>query len=149
MGFVEPEGDPLESCFFRTRSKRPRVGDDVRDAEHLSPLQFNDKRVDRFLPKLVVGAGQVDQVRVVRDRVRDAMLVECRSKLGDVVVGDRLGPPLVVVLGEKLHAIAARLVGSVDRLVITARHRHVCTENCHTISLAVGVSPANPRATIL
>ena len=36
-------------------------------------------------------------------------------KLRRLVVGDRLGPPLVVVLGKQLHAIAARLAARLRR----------------------------------
>lgn len=105
--------------------------DHVGDAQQVCAAQLVGKRIDRALPERVVRAGQVDQVRVVRDRVFDHELSQRAAKSLDVVGCDRLRPPLVVVLGEELDAIAAAAMGNLDGLVVAAGHRHMSAKNGH------------------
>jgi len=44
---------------------------------------------------------------------------------------DRFRPPLVVVLGEKLHYVAAAAAGLFHRFEVTAGDRHVGAEQGH------------------
>jgi hypothetical protein len=98
---------------------------DVGNSQGVGPFDFDHQAVDRLFPELVVGAGEIQEIRGVADRVGDAMLVERVAEEADIFLGDFLSTPLVVVLGEQLHAVTARLLCRIDRLVITAGHRHV------------------------
>ena len=71
----------------------------------------------------------------------DTLTGEGLAEAGDVVVRDLLGPPLVVVLGEQLDAIAADAAGDFGRLVIPAGDRLVSTENGHALKGSVRSSP--------
>ena len=97
-------------------------------------MRLYDERIDRFLPERFVGTAEVDEIRVVGDRVRDA---ETRHRFGKephILVGERLGPPLVVVLGENLHAVAALLGSNFHCLVVATGNRHVGSENRHGLN---------------
>lgn len=104
------------------------MGHDIRNPQSLGPQKFDHEGVDRLLPQRVVGTGQIDQIRVVRDRVTDSQFGERALKAAHIVVGQLLGPPLVVVLGEQLDAIAAGGLGNLDGLVIAAGNRHVSSQ---------------------
>ena len=81
---------------------------DVRDAQPLRPLQFDDERVDRLLPQLV-DPGLARLMRYESWAIGWVMPSRVRASWNRwaVVVRELLGPPLVVVLREQLHAVAA------------------------------------------
>jgi hypothetical protein len=107
------------------------VGHEIWNPEPVGAEHFQNERVDRFLPQRRVGAGQVDEVRIVRQRVDDAKLLQFSLEPVDIVLGKLLGPPLVVVLREKLDAVAFKSVGQLDGLVVAAGNRLVCAEDRH------------------
>ena len=55
--------------------------------------------------------------------MRDLVLGERRPKPRDILRLNRLGPSLIVVLSEQLHAIAAAQRRRIDRFVMTTRNR--------------------------
>src|SRR5215471_13048412 len=64
-------------------------------------------------------------------RMRNLVSLEGRLELRRVVVGQGFGLPLVVVLGEKLHTIAATFGGNFDRSKVAAGNRLVGAEDGH------------------
>lgn len=52
---------------------------------------------------------------------------EC-LKPRDVVIREIFGPPLIVVLGEHLHAVALAGLGRFDRFVVAAGNGHVSAD---------------------
>ena len=125
----------VQPGFFAGGGERAGMRDDVRNAQLIGPLELDDERVERLLPQHLVRAGQIDQVRVMRDRMLDLAISKRRLEARRLILRDRLGPPLVVVLGEELHAVAAATMRSLDRLVIPASNRHVSAKNSHAASL--------------
>ena len=119
----------------------------VRDAQVLGPQHLDDQRVDALAPNGLVWRRQVDQIAIVGDRVSDLQLAQPGLKLRGVVRGQRLGPPLVVVLGEELHAIAATGRRGLDRLVISAGNRLVGTENGHGARISEPTKPPRHEVT--
>ena len=109
----------------------PGVHHEVAQAELLGTLQLDDERLDRTAIEDVVGRREVDQVRVVGRGVAEPGGAEGAAERGDIVVGQVAGLPLVAVLGEELHRVAAEVLGGEESLVIAARDGHVGTEQRH------------------
>jgi hypothetical protein len=85
--------------------------DDVRDAEQIGPMQFFHESIDRLPPQRLVGRGQIYQVGVVGNRVRNLVSGQGFAELLYLVRCDFLRPPLVIVLGEQLDAVTPALGG--------------------------------------
>ncbi len=79
----------------------------IANAEPIGAEHLHHKRVNRFFPKHRIGAGEIDEIRIVRQRMGDAVLLESGFEQPSILVRKLLGAPLVVVLGEDLHAVAA------------------------------------------
>ena len=77
--------------------------------------------------------GQIDQIRVVRERMGDSELAERRLKARRFGLRDRFGPPLIVVLREQLDALAAAVAGGLDGLVVAPRDRLMGAEDGHGV----------------
>ncbi len=71
VDFVERAGDGLDAGGFARGGERTGMGDDIGDAETVGSKELDDERVDGFLPELFVGAGKIDEIRIVGDRVGD------------------------------------------------------------------------------
>ncbi len=63
--------------------------------------------------------------------MRDLLLGQRRAELLHFRRRNLFRPPLVVVLGEELHAVAADGMGGFDGLIIAASNRQVRTEQWH------------------
>ena len=102
--------------------------DHIGNSQLLGPRQLHHHPLDRLVAERSIGRRQVDQIRGVRDRMRDLQLRQRRAKLPRLLLRDRLGPPLRVVLREELHHIAPAPPRLLHRLVIPAGNRHVGAE---------------------
>ena len=86
------------------------------------------QRLDRLFPEGFFGAGQIDQVRRVRDRIGDPRLGKGRPKRPCVLVGERRRVPLIVILREELHRLEPDRPSGVYRTIAPAGDRHVRAE---------------------
>ena len=98
-------------------------------SQGIGSLQLDHHRVDRLLPERLVRAGEIDQIRIVPDRVPHSGTGKCRFECVDLFGRQLLRPPLIVVLGEDLQAFTGRLFASFDRLFKAAGNRHVGAEH--------------------
>ncbi len=71
VDFIQGLDDLLQSRLFAAGRVGARMGHDVRNPQPPRPLQFHDKGIQRFFPEGPIGAGEVDQVGVVSDRMGD------------------------------------------------------------------------------
>ena len=113
---------------------RAGVRHEVGNAECRAALQLVGEGGDRLLPVGVVGAGEIDQVRVVNDHRANAGTFGLGLIKGDVGVGVGLGLPLALVLGEDLHRLDADRGAAGERLADAARDGHVCAKGHETTS---------------
>jgi hypothetical protein len=107
---------------------RPRVGDEVRDAELLAALELGDQLADGALPEGLVGRGGVVEVRVVRAERADAGRLTRRREGAHLVLRDRPRRPLARRAREDLHRLAAGFPSALERAMEAARDRLVRAE---------------------
>ena len=80
MNLVERPNDALQAACLAAGRVSARMSHDVRDAQHFRPAEFLDKRGDRLPPQPAIGTGQVNQIRIVGDRVAEAQVVQGRTE---------------------------------------------------------------------
>ena len=131
VDFIEGRDDPRHSGRFAAAGISAGMGDDVGDAQRRGPQEFLHHGVERFSPQRVVGAGQVDEVGIMGQRMADARLLQRGLEPGGLFHGDGLASPLAGILGEQLDAIAAQRMRRFHRLIISAGNRLMGTEDGH------------------
>ncbi len=144
VSLIQRSHDPPQASGFTRRSVRAGVHNNVRNPQCFGTLQLHDQRVDRLSPKRRVRARQIDQVRSMRKRMTHLEFSQSLAKSPNALPRDLGRPPLTVVLGEDLNAIATRLVSPLDGLVEAAADRHVCAEDCHIRDYSSPPRECNP-----
>jgi hypothetical protein len=128
---VDRLGDAGDAGLWTGREGGAGVADEVGDAEQVAAGQLVGQRRPRFLPHLVVGRGDVDQVGVVGDEALHAATGPPRpERLGGGRV-DRRRLPLPLVLGEELEGAHLAGEGAVDGVGVAAGDGHVGAEFEH------------------
>ncbi len=102
MNVIQRCDNPLQSRLGTRRNIRPGVHHHANQFECLSPFQFVLEGVNRLLPQIIIGAGQIDQITVMSHRLSHPSLFQTRLKIVQILRRQRLGIPLVVVLREEL-----------------------------------------------
>ncbi len=69
--FIQRRDDPLQPRFFAAGGERAGMHHHVWNAQMLGPQQFDGIRFERFLPQRFIRRGQIDEIRIVRQRMRD------------------------------------------------------------------------------
>ena len=128
MDFVDRLDDPVQALFLPRSHMRSRMRHDRDDSESLGPFQFDDHRGDRFFPKFFVRTGEIDEVRIMRDRIDESRFFQRRAKRGDLVVLKDFGVPLIIIFREQLERVKADRFGGESGSIVTAGHRHVSAE---------------------
>jgi hypothetical protein len=116
---IKGGGDAFETGFFSTTDVSTGVRDEIGDAQEGAAGEFFDEEVDALLPEGVVGGGEVDQVAVVADGLGEAEARTVGFPGVDNVGLERLGFPLLLVLGEDLCRVEAETLG-VEQSVVHA-----------------------------
>ena len=135
--FVESTYHGGNASLFATGCKSTWVRYEIRNSKSIGANHFENERVDRLFPQRGIGTRQVDEVGVMRERMRDTKFSEPVLEERDVVVGKFFGLPLVVVLGEQLDAVAVEAVGDFYGFVVTAGDGLVGSEDGHVDDHAV------------
>ena len=75
MHFIERPHDRRDAGRLAAGGVRARMRHDVRNPKPIGPQHLDDERIDRLLPQHRIGAGQIDEIRIVRQRMRDSQLL--------------------------------------------------------------------------
>ena len=81
----------------------------------------------REVPASFLEMGQC--MDIVRNRMFYFVLLSRRSKFGDLILCNRLSPPLIIVLREQLHALATGVCRAFNRPIIPAGNRLMGAKN--------------------
>ncbi len=134
---VDGLDDPDEARRAAGAAVRARVDHHERESEPLGALQLVVECAHRPPPLRVVGRGEVDQVRGVREHRADAGPSLLARELRHLVRVEGSARPLDLVLQKELDDRAAGVPTAHERLRQAPRDRHVGAEVIHP-SLAVG-----------
>ena len=105
MNVVQRLNDPLQPGFRSRRHIRPWMHDHTNQPKRFRPLQLMLESLNRLLPQDVIRTGEINQIAVMSDRLRDPSLLQTDFKIIQILARQRLGGPLIVVLRKQLHAI--------------------------------------------
>ena len=72
VDFIDPAGNLLDSGRFAAAGVGPGVRNHVGNLQSRGAIEFHYQGIDRFFPEYRLRAGQIDQIRIVRDRVGNA-----------------------------------------------------------------------------
>ena len=78
VDFVKRPSDLPQAGLFAAGRVGAGMGHDKWNPQRLGPVQLGDELIDRIAPEPAVGAGKIDQVAVMGDRVGDAKAVAGR-----------------------------------------------------------------------
>ena len=137
MHLVQCPSHARQPGLLAAADMRSGVGDDVADSQRLGPFQFDNHGVDRPIPERVVGAGEIDEVRIVRNRSRQTRLRQTFGKGLDLRVGQGLRIPLVIVFGEELQRRKTDFTCGENRVVMSAGGGHVGAKSGNHRGLSV------------
>ena len=104
---------------------RTWVDHKVRKAQHLTALQFIETCLNGFFIQGLVCRCQIDEIGAVGDDRADASRLAGVAEGGDFGGRERLRLPLVGVLGENLHGLAADFLPTPNRFLDTTANRHM------------------------
>ena len=128
---IDRSSDLSNPQNFAAGRVRPWMNNDVWNTQQFGAPEFNCHRLDAFVTQLALWAGEVNQIRCVRNAMFDLVFFERRFEKRYIVFRNRLGAPLIVIFRKDLNAIARSGAGIFDGLEITAGDRHVSTKDCH------------------
>ena len=128
---IQRAGDAADPLVDASAHVRPGVGDEPGHAELGAALQLIAKRRDRALPEGVVRGGQIDQIRIMGDDEANLAGGDPGAKALRRLWRDRLGVPLIRVLGENLARRHAERRGAFDSQRMTAGDRHMRAQQPH------------------
>ncbi len=104
---------------------------ETRQPQRVGPFNLDDEGLERLPPERFRGARQVDEITVMAARHPNAGPRKSVAKQGHVLGRQEFAFPLVVVLGEDLHAIHLERGRGFDGLGVTAGDRQMRSEQRH------------------
>jgi hypothetical protein len=104
---------------------RTRVDHKVRKAQQLTALQFIETCLNGFFVEGLIRRCQIDEIGAVGDDRADASHLAGVAEGGDLGGRERLALPLVGVLGEDLHGLAADFLPTPNRFLDATAYRHM------------------------
>jgi hypothetical protein len=135
---VDRPNDVSQAARLGCSRKCAWMSHDIGNFENFGPMQFRNKGINRLSPQLGIGARQIDEVRVVDERMGYAERVHCGTEPRDVIRRNVSGCPLVVVFRKQLDAVTTAPMRTIHRTIKSARNRFVSAENGHIATLAEG-----------
>src|SRR5882724_1308829 len=125
MDTIDGGRDAPQPLFLALTHMRTWVNYEVGNAQQLTALQFIEKGLNGFFVQGLVRRRQVNEIGAVSDDRTDASRLAGVAEDGDFGGRQRLGLPLVGVLGENLYGIAADFLSAHDCFLDTTADRHM------------------------
>jgi hypothetical protein len=117
MNVVERRRDAGQAGLFAATGVRPGVSDEEAKPQCFRPLDFILEGRDRLAIQVVAGGREVDELRIVSRQEFELRRLCGFPERVDLIIGQRLGGPLVRVLREQLNGATLQSDGGFDRLV--------------------------------
>jgi hypothetical protein len=129
MHLVKRLGDPADAGLERRFLVRPGMKNEPIEAQPLAPLEFIDHRRYAHATRSRYGRGQIQQVaRVGHNRLKTSLASSASNAL-HLLVRQRRGLPLALVLNEYLQAFAPGGFTDEKAVLEPSGHRGVGSED--------------------
>ncbi len=133
---IECRNNFLQADIFPLPAMGSRMHHKVCNPQLIAPLHFMAEGIHAFLPQVGIDRGQIDQITVMRNNLGKAQAMGVLFEGGDGLWRQRIGAPLLLVLGKNLNRLQAELFGFEEGIVhaagdgeMGAKHGGMITES--------------------